>query len=72
MMGAIGGFFIWNYSRGLIFLAHGGAYLISLFIAVLSIILLITYPIFERLFTIWRRKVHQVKNLGLPDGAHFD
>jgi UDP-N-acetylmuramyl pentapeptide phosphotransferase/UDP-N-acetylglucosamine-1-phosphate transferase len=29
------------------------------------------YPIFETLFTIWRRKVHQGKNPGLPDGAHF-
>jgi hypothetical protein len=23
------------------------------------------------LFTIWHRKVHQGKNPGLPDGAHF-
>jgi UDP-N-acetylmuramyl pentapeptide phosphotransferase/UDP-N-acetylglucosamine-1-phosphate transferase len=29
------------------------------------------YPIFETLFTIWRRKVHQGKNPSLPDGAHF-
>jgi hypothetical protein len=29
------------------------------------------YPIFETLFTIWRRKIHQGKNPGLPDAAHF-
>lgn len=85
VMGAIGGFFIWNYPRGLIFLGDGGAYLIGFLIAVLSILLVKrnptvspwfallvnAYPIFETLFTIWRRKVHQGKNPGLPDGAHF-
>jgi UDP-GlcNAc:undecaprenyl-phosphate GlcNAc-1-phosphate transferase len=85
VIGAIGGFFIWNYPRGLIFLGDGGAYLIGYLIATLSILLVIrnssvspwfallvnAYPIFETLFTIWRRKVHQGKNPGLPDGAHF-
>ncbi len=85
VVGAIGGFFIWNYPRGLIFLGDGGAYLIGYLIATLSILLVIrnpsvspwfallvnAYPIFETLFTIWRRRVHQGKNPGLPDGAHF-
>ncbi len=85
VIGAIGGFFIWNYPKGLIFLGDGGAYLIGYLIAALSISLVIRnpsvspwfallvngYPIFETLFTIWRRKVHQGKNPGLPDGAHF-
>jgi UDP-N-acetylmuramyl pentapeptide phosphotransferase/UDP-N-acetylglucosamine-1-phosphate transferase len=85
VIGAIGGFFIWNYPRGLIFLGDGGAYLICYIIASLSILLVVrnpsvspwfallvnAYPIFETLFTIWRRKVHQGKNPGLPDGAHF-
>ncbi len=85
VLGAIGGFFIWNYPRGLIFLGDGGAYLIGFLIACLSILLIQrnssvspwfallvnAYPIFETLFTIWRRKVHQGKNPGLPDGAHF-
>lgn len=30
-----------------------------------------TYPVFETLFTIWRRKVHQGKSPCLPDAAHF-
>jgi UDP-N-acetylmuramyl pentapeptide phosphotransferase/UDP-N-acetylglucosamine-1-phosphate transferase len=85
VIGAIGGFFIWNYPRGLIFLGDGGAYLIGYLVATLSILLVIrnpsvspwfallvnAYPIFETLFTIWRRKVHQGKSPGLPDGAHF-
>lgn len=85
MVGAIAGFFIWNYPRGLIFLGDGGAYLIGFWVGVLTILLVSrnslvspwfavlvnAYPIFETLFTIWRRMVHQGKNPGLPDGAHF-
>ncbi len=85
VIGAIGGFFVWNYPKGLIFLGDGGAYLIGFLIAGFSILLVLrnssvspwfallvnAYPIFETLFTIWRRKVHQGKNPGLPDGAHF-
>jgi UDP-GlcNAc:undecaprenyl-phosphate GlcNAc-1-phosphate transferase len=85
VIGAIGGFFIWNYPRGLIFLGDGGAYLIGYLIATLSILLVTrnpnvspwfallvnAYPIFETLFTMWRRKVHQGKNPSLPDGAHL-
>ncbi len=85
IIGAIGGFFIWNYPRGLIFLGDGGAYLIGYLIASISILLVVrnpsvspwfpllvnAYPAFETLFTIWRRKVHQGKNPVLPDGAHF-
>ena len=85
MAGAIAGFFVWNYPRGLIFLGDGGAYLIGFWVGILSIllvsrnplvspwfaILVNAYPIFETLFTIWRRAIHQGKNPGLPDGAHF-
>jgi UDP-GlcNAc:undecaprenyl-phosphate/decaprenyl-phosphate GlcNAc-1-phosphate transferase len=85
MIGAIGGFFFWNYPRGLIFLGDGGAYLIGIWIGALSILLVTrnplvspwfallvnAYPIFETLFSMWRRKVHQGKNPGMPDGAHF-
>jgi UDP-GlcNAc:undecaprenyl-phosphate/decaprenyl-phosphate GlcNAc-1-phosphate transferase len=85
VIGGITGFFVWNYPRGLIFLGDGGAYLIGFLLAVLSILLVKrnptvspwfallvnAYPIFETLFTIWRRKIHQGKNPGLPDGTHF-
>ncbi len=85
LTGGIAGFFVWNYPRGLIFLGDGGAYLIGFLIASLSILLvnrnptvspwfvllINAYPIFETLFTIWRRKFYQGKNPGLADGAHF-
>ena len=85
MIGAIAGFFVWNYPNGRIFLGDGGAYLIGFFIAVLSILLVSrhesvspfyalivnAYPIFETLFTIWRRKVHRGRKSMTPDGIHF-
>ncbi|OWS70696.1 MraY family glycosyltransferase [Polynucleobacter campilacus] len=85
MAGAILGFFIWNYPLGLIFLGDGGAYLIGFWIAALSIwlcarhpevspwfaLLINGYPIMETLFTIYRRRIHQGKSPGMPDGIHF-
>lgn len=85
MAGAILGFFIWNYPQGRIFLGDGGAYLIGFWIATLSIwlctrhpevspwfaLLINGYPIMETLFTIYRRKIHQGKSPGIPDGTHF-
>ena len=85
MLAAVMGFFIWNYPRGLIFLGDGGAYLIGFWIAILSILLverhnsvspwfalaINIYPIFETLFSIYRRLIHQQKNPGDADGIHF-
>ena len=85
MAGAILGFFIWNYPLGLIFLGDGGAYLIGFWIAALSILLVYRhheispwfallingYPILETLFTIYRRRIHQTKSPGQPDGIHI-
>jgi UDP-N-acetylmuramyl pentapeptide phosphotransferase/UDP-N-acetylglucosamine-1-phosphate transferase len=66
-------------------LGDGGAYLIGFWIASLSILLVSRhseispwfallingYPILETIFTIYRRKIHQGKSPGLPDGIHF-
>lgn len=85
MAASILGFFIWNYPKGLVFLGDGGAYLIGFWIATLSVLIvcrheeispwfalmLNAYPIMETLFTIYRRKFHQGKNPGHPDGIHF-
>jgi UDP-N-acetylmuramyl pentapeptide phosphotransferase/UDP-N-acetylglucosamine-1-phosphate transferase len=85
IIGAIAGFFLWNYPKGLIFLGDGGAYLIGYVIAVISILLVTrqpeispwfallinAYPIKETLFTIYRRKLHQGKNPSLADATHF-
>ena len=85
MAGAILGFFIWNYPRGLIFLGDGGAYLIGFWIASLTImlsyrhpsispwaaLLINGYPIIETLFSIYRRKFHKGRSPSQPDGIHF-
>ena len=85
MASAILGFFLLNYPRGLIFLGDGGAYLIGFWVATLSILLtsrhseispwfalmVNAYPVMETLFTIYRRKLHQEKSPGHPDGLHL-
>ena len=85
MIGACLGFFVRNYPRGLIFLGDSGSYLIGFWIAILSILivsrhpsvspwfalLVNAYPIFETLFTIYRRKLHQNKSPGQPDAMHI-
>jgi UDP-N-acetylmuramyl pentapeptide phosphotransferase/UDP-N-acetylglucosamine-1-phosphate transferase len=84
-VGAILGFLIWNYPKGLIFLGDGGAYLIGFWVAELSILLVVRnpdvskwfplllcfYPIFETLFTIYRRLLLKRSSPGLPDAAHL-
>jgi UDP-N-acetylmuramyl pentapeptide phosphotransferase/UDP-N-acetylglucosamine-1-phosphate transferase len=85
MMGAIIGFFILNYPRGLIFLGDGGAYLIGFWVAELSVLLtarhsevskwfpllLCCYPVLETLFTIYRRIYIHRTSPGSPDAAHM-
>ena len=85
MCGSILGFFLFNYPKGNIFLGDGGAYLIGFWCATLSIyivdqneqvspwfaILINAYPTTETIFSIYRRKLHQNKSLGHPDGMHF-
>ena len=84
-IGAILGFLLWNYPRGLIFLGDGGAYLIGFWIAELSLLLVLRnptvskwfplllcfYPIFETLFTVYRRVALKRVSPGLPDAAHL-
>lgn len=84
-IGSILGFLIWNFPRGLIFLGDGGAYLIGFCIGVLSILLIVRnpgvspwfacliniYPIFETLFSIWRKKFIKKMSPGMPDGTHL-
>lgn len=84
--GALVGFLLWNWPRGLIFLGDGGAYFVGYLIAVLSIMLvarhrgvvspwypflLCIYPVFETFFSIWRKRVVRGASPGLPDGLHL-
>jgi UDP-N-acetylmuramyl pentapeptide phosphotransferase/UDP-N-acetylglucosamine-1-phosphate transferase len=85
MIGALLGFLVWNYPRGLIFLGDGGAYFVGFWIAELSVLLtsrhtevskwfpllLCFYPIFETLFTIYRRVILQRVHPGMPDASHL-
>lgn len=85
VLGAVLGFFVWNYPLGLIFLGDGGAYFLGFWVAELGILLvhrnaavspffpllLCAYPIFETLFTMYRRRVIRGRPVGLPDATHL-
>lgn len=79
------GFLVWNFPRGMIFAGDAGAYLVGFLLAELAVLLvvrhpgvvspwfpllLLIYPVFETLFSIWRRKKRQAA-AGLPDSMHF-
>ncbi|MBV8046602.1 MAG: glycosyl transferase, partial [Paludibacterium sp.] len=81
----VAGFLLLNYPRGLIFAGDGGAYLMGFLIAELSVLLvarnplvspwfpllLVIYPVFETLFSIYRRKFLQDRAIGYPDALHL-
>ncbi|MDQ7033009.1 MAG: glycosyltransferase [Desulfonauticus sp.] len=85
MLVAIIGFFIWNYPNGYIFLGDSGAYLLGYVAALLGVLLtarhnqvspwfpllLVIYPVWETLFSIYRRKFLKGTSPGLPDNKHF-
>lgn len=85
MIAAVFGFFAWNYPKGLIFLGDGGAYFVGFWVACLSILLVVRnpqvspwfacliniYPVFETVFSIWRKKIIRKISPGVPDGAHL-
>jgi UDP-N-acetylmuramyl pentapeptide phosphotransferase/UDP-N-acetylglucosamine-1-phosphate transferase len=84
-IGAVLGFFIWNFPGGLIFMGDGGAYFLGFYVAELSILLLdrndavsplfpllaCIYPVFETLFSIYRRWILRSRPAHLPDGIHL-
>jgi UDP-N-acetylmuramyl pentapeptide phosphotransferase/UDP-N-acetylglucosamine-1-phosphate transferase len=84
-VGATLGFFVWNYPRGLVFLGDGGAYLLGFIVAELGILLttrhpqvsmlapllIVAYPVFETLFTMYRRRFIQKRSMTQPDGSHL-
>ena len=84
-VGATLGFFVWNYPRGLVFLGDGGAYLLGFIVAELGILLttrhpqvsmlapllLVAYPVFETLFTMYRRRFIHQRPMTQPDASHL-
>jgi len=83
--GAILGFLLLNYPRGLIFAGDAGAYLMGFLIAELAAILvhrnsevspwfpllLLFYPVWETLFSAYRRKFVRGGSPGAPDALHM-
>ena len=81
---ATGGFLVWNYPRGMLFAGDGGAYIWGVVIAMASIslvqrnadvspwfpLLLLIYPVWETLFSIYRKTVRGVSP-GVADALHF-
>jgi UDP-N-acetylmuramyl pentapeptide phosphotransferase/UDP-N-acetylglucosamine-1-phosphate transferase len=84
-IGAMLGFFVWNFPAGLIFLGDGGAYFIGFYVAEVAILLLhrnpqvspmfplllCIYPVFETVFSMYRKKILRGMSPGVPDGVHF-
>lgn len=82
---AVAGFFVWNYPRGLVFLGDGGAYFLGFWVAEMGVLLVVRnpemsplaallvvlYPVFETVFSIYRRRFLKAVPPGLPDGIHL-
>ncbi|WP_035589342.1 glycosyltransferase family 4 protein [Hippea jasoniae] len=82
---SIAGFFIWNFPFGSIFMGDGGAYFVGFSIATISVLLvdrhrsvsvwfpflLVIYPVFETLFSIYRKKFLRGISPDQPDGLHL-
>jgi UDP-N-acetylmuramyl pentapeptide phosphotransferase/UDP-N-acetylglucosamine-1-phosphate transferase len=83
--GAAAGFLIWNYPGGWIFLGDGGAYFLGFMLGELAVLLvmrnpqvstwyaalLLIYPVFETLFSAYRRLFLRGQSPGAPDGIHL-
>ena len=87
MAAAVLGFMVWNWPKGRLFLGDGGAYLLGFWLGELAVLmiarhpqispwvllLLLSYPVIETLFSIYRRKTmgqkpsHAVR----PDSLHL-
>jgi len=85
LLGATIGFLFWNYPKGTIFAGDGGAYLWGFMVAEICVmlvyrnpgvspmfpLLLVIYPVWETIFSIYRRKVIRGLPAGLPDAIHL-
>ncbi|WP_038369524.1 MraY family glycosyltransferase [Brackiella oedipodis] len=79
------GFFVWNFPYGRVFLGDGGAYFIGFLLAELAVLLVVRnpsvspfyalavlfYPVFETLFSIWRRRFIRNVPVDQPDALHL-
>ena len=79
------GFLCWNFPNGRIFMGDAGAYLLGFIIALLSIMLvvrhpdvspwfpmlLVMHPVWETLFSMYRRSRYGLSEMGRPDALHL-
>lgn len=79
------GFLVWNFPYGRVFLGDGGAYFIGFLLAELTVLLVsrnpsvspfyalavLFYPVFETLFSIWRRRFKRKVPVDEPDALHL-
>ncbi len=79
------GFLAWNFPFGRVFLGDGGAYFLGFMLAELAVLLVVRnpsvspfyalavlfYPVFETLFSIWRRKFKRGVPVDQPDSLHL-
>ncbi len=85
IMGSIAGLLFFNFPRARIFTGDAGAYTIGCLLAIVSLLLVrrneavspwfallvMSYPVFETLFSIYRKKFLRKMSPGLPDGIHL-
>lgn len=79
------GFFILNFPFGKIFIGDGGAYFVGFLISIIGlmlgirneevshwfILLLFIYPLYETVFSIYRKKIIRKTSPSQPDGYHL-
>jgi UDP-N-acetylmuramyl pentapeptide phosphotransferase/UDP-N-acetylglucosamine-1-phosphate transferase len=79
------GFLVWNFPRGVIFAGDGGAYFLGFAIAELAVLLVhrnsevspwfallvLWYPVWETIFSMYRRKAIRGRSPAHADGLHL-
>ena len=79
------GFLVWNFPFGRVFLGDGGAYFLGFMLAELAVQLVVRnpsvspfyalsvlfYPVFETMFSIWRRRFKRGVPVEQPDALHL-
>ena len=82
---SLAGFFILNFPFGKIFMGDGGAYFVGFMMASIGlmlgirneevshwfVLLLFIYPLYETIFSIYRKKIVRKTSPSDPDGYHF-
>ena len=85
LVSSLFGLFVFNFPLGKIFIGDGGAYFIGFMMAIIGlmlgirneevshwfILLLFIYPLYETVFSIYRKKIVRGTSPSQPDGYHL-